>query len=300
VFKKILTIGAGNMGGQVSFYHAMTGTAVIQYDISQDSLDDCKKQHQLYAKAYQAARPGVTDQDIEAGQSRISYSTNLQQAARGVDLVIESAPENPEVKQTLYRELNEYCSSHTIFCTNTSTLLPSQLAESTGRPERFLAFHYAMEIWESPMVEVMRHPSTSDESFKAMLEFAEVSQLVPIKMEKEQPGYIINSLLVPWLTSALSLVVNGISSYQDVDKTWMICGQGMRMGPIGILDQLGFEVCRNVHLLMAANEPDNPQYHKNIEYVENNFLSKGFMGARSGQGFYSYPNPEYLAEDFLK
>ncbi len=300
MFKKLLAIGAGNMGGQVSFYHAMTGTEVIQYDISQDSLDDCKKQHRLYAKAYQTVRPDVTDQDIEAGLSRISYSANLQEAASDVDLVIESAPENPDIKQALYRELSECCPPHTIFCTNTSTLLPSQLADSTGRPEKFLAYHFAMGIWESPVVEVMKHPGTSDESFNAMVEFAEASQLVPIKMEKEQPGYIINSLLVPWLTSALSLVVNGISSYQDVDKTWMICGQGMRMGPIAILDQLGFEVCRNVHLLMAANEPDNPQHLKNIEYLDQNFLNKGFMGARSGQGFYSYPNPEYQAKDFLK
>ena len=105
---------------------------------------------------------------------------------------------------------------------------------------------------------------------------------------------------MPWLTAGLSLVVNGISSHQDVDKTWMICNQGIGMGPIGVLDLVGFDVARNIFRLLAAAEPNNPQHQKNLDYLEEHFINKGLTGALSGQGFYSYPNPEYAEPDFLK
>ncbi len=157
-----------------------------------------------------------------------------------------------------------------------------------------------MGMWDSPIAEVMKHPGTDDTVFNQVVRFAEDAKLVPIKIEKEQPGYLINTMLVPWLNAALSLVVNGISSHQDVDRTWMICTGGTPPGPIGLLDQVGFEVTRNVFRLLAAAEPDNPQYQKSIDYLEENFISKGYTGALSGRGFYRYPNPEYLEPDFLK
>ena len=123
---------------------------------------------------------------------------------------------------------------------------------------------------------------------------------MPIKIEKEQPGYIINTMLVPLLNAALSLVVNGVSSHQDVDRTWLICNNGTPQGPIAALDMVGFEVFRNGLRLQAAAEPNNPQPQRRIDYLEEHFISKGYTGALSGRGFYSYPNPEYLQADFLK
>lgn len=298
--KNVLALGAGTMGGQVSFYYAMNGFDVIQFDISDKALAACREQHRAYVDAFRAARPAFTDEDIEAGLARITYSSDLETAAKNADLVTESVPEVLEIKQTIYADLNRFCPQHTIFTTNTSTMLPSVIAESTGRPERFLAVHYALGMWDSPIAEVMKHPGTDEAVFQEAVKFVEASNLVPIKLEIEQPGYIINSLLVPWLTAGLSLVVNGISSHQEVDKTWIMCGQGMSMGPLGVLDQLGFEVARNVHRLMAANNPNNPQYAKNIAYLEENYINKGHTGALGGQGFYSYPNPEYLKPNFIK
>jgi 3-hydroxybutyryl-CoA dehydrogenase len=145
----------------------------------------------------------------------------------------------------------------------------------------------------------MKHPGTDDAVFDQVVRFAGDAGLVPIRIEKEQPGYIINTMLVPWMHAALSLVVNGISSHQDVDRTWMICNRGMPPGPLGILDQVGFAVACNVFRLLAAAEPDNPQYQANIDYLEQHFISKGYTGALSGRGFYRYPNPEYLETGFL-
>jgi 3-hydroxyacyl-CoA dehydrogenase len=296
----VLALGAGVMGGQVSFYHAMQGFNVTQYDISEQALAACKEHHQRYVKAFRAVNPSFSDEDIAAGLARISYSTDLESAAQNAELVIESVPEVLEIKQKVYADLNRFCPKNAIFATNTSTMPPSAIAPSTGRAERFLALHYANGIWNSPLAEVMKHPGTDDGVFQEGVSFAQASELVPIKLEKEQPGYIINSLLVPWLSSAMSLVVNGISSHQEVDKTWMICNRGTRMGPIGVLDLVGFEVARNVQRLLAAAEPDNLQYQKNIDYLEEHYINKGLTGALGGQGFYSYPNPEYEEPDFLK
>ena len=296
----VLALGAGVMGSQPSLYYAMHGYKVTQYDISEDALAACMEHHRSYVAPFREAFPAFTDEDIEAGLARISYSSDLEAAARDADFVTESVPEVLEIKRQIYAELDRYCPAHTIFTTNTSTMLPSAMAAATGRPGQFLAVHYALGMWESPLAEVMKHPGTDDAVFQAVVQFVESCKLVPIKLEQEQPGYIINSLLVPWLSSALSLVVNGISSYQDVDRTWMLCGQGMLMGPIGVIDKVGFEVTRNIHRLMAAAEPENPQHQKNIEYLEKHFISKGYMGALSGQGFYRYPDPEYLEPGFIR
>ena len=295
----ILAIGAGTMGSQVSFYYAMQGFNVIQYDVSEAALQACRKLHQGYALDYRSARQEVSEADIGAGLGNITYSSNLAAAAQDADLVTESAPEVLDIKQQLYTELGRLCAAHTIFTTNTSTMLPSAMAAFTGRPERFLALHYALGIWHAPIGEVMRHPGTDEAVFQQVIAFVEAAGLAPIKLETEQPGYITNSLLVPWLMAGLSLVVNGVSSYQDVDRTWMTCAQGMRSGPIGALDAVGFEVARNVMRLLAAAEPNNPQHPRNIAYLEANYIDKGHTGALCGQGFYRYPNPEYLEPDFL-
>lgn len=278
----------------------INGCNVTQFDISEEALENCKRHHQGYVPAFRAACPSFSDEDIKAGLARIRYSSDLQSAAQDAELVTESVPEVLEIKQQVYADLNRFCPDHTIFTTNTSTMPPSAIAPSTGRPERFLAVHYAIGIWGSPIAEVMKHEGTDDAVFDQVAAFVESKGLIPIKLEKEQPGYITNTLVVPWTFAAMTLVVNGVSSHQDVDRTWMICFKGSPLGPIGILDQVGFEVARNVLRMQAAAEPNNPQHQKSIDYLEEHFISKGYTGALSGWGFYSYPNPEYLEPDFLK
>ena len=192
------------MGSQASFYYAMNGFNVTQFDISEEALAACKAHHRAYIEPFRAAFPAFTDEAIDKGLARISYSADLESAAKDADFVTESVPEVLEIKQQVYSDLDRYCPQRTIFSTNTSTMPPSAIAPSTGRPERFLAVHYAMGIWDSPIAEVMTHPGTEDDIFQQVVDFVQASNLVPIKIEKEQPGYIINS-------------------HEDVDRTWMIC-----------------------------------------------------------------------------
>jgi len=296
---KVLVLGAGVMGQQISLYHAMYGFKVTVFDVSEDALKACREQHRKYLPAFRNARPRFNDAEIEAGLARISFSADLASAATDADLVSESVPEVLAIKQRVYADLHRACPDHTIFTTNTSTMLPSAIAPATARPAKFLALHYGNPVWQAPIAEVMKHPGTDHSVFEEVLSFAEACELVPIKLEKEQPGYIINSLLVPWLSAALTLVANGVCTHQDVDRTWMLCAGSMRIGPIGVIDQVGFEVARNVSRLLAAAEPDNPQHQKNIDFLEAQFINKGHTGILSGRGFYRYPDPEYLKPDFL-
>ena len=297
--KNVLALGGGNMGSKVSFYHAMYGYKVTQYDINDELLAKCKELHQSYVAEFKMVRPQFTDQQLEAGLARISYTSNLEDAAKDADLVTESVPEVFEIKKDIYTKLGKLCPEHTIFTTNTSTMLPSKFAEFTGRPDRFLALHYGNPVWMAPIAEVMKHGGTDNAVFEAVVKFAQDSELKPIRLEKEQPGYIINSLLVPWITAAFSLVVNGITTHEDVDKTWLLCNPGALYGPFGVLDILGFEVAKNVIALLAAAEPGNPQHQKNIDYLEKNYINRGNFGILTGQGFYNYPNPSFQNPDFL-
>jgi 3-hydroxybutyryl-CoA dehydrogenase len=161
--------------------------------------------------------------------------------------VIEAVPQNVAVKRSFYEALSVVAPKTTIFATNSSTLRPSLLAQFTDRPERFLALHFASRIWRNNIAEVMRHSGTDDKTFDSVIAFAERIGMAPIALNKEQPGYVINTLLIPWLR----LVVKGAASPHDVDRAWMIAGGG-NVGPFAVLDLVGLRT--PLHVLTAAAE----------------------------------------------
>ena len=297
--EKVLIVGSGTMGQQIGLQCAMNGFHTTMYDISDKALERCKAGQEAFISSWRNANPDDSDEDVAAGLARLSYNSDLESAAEGVDLVNESVPENLEIKQAVYSGLSRYCRPDTILTTNTSTLLPSNIAPFVERPERFLALHFGNLVWEAPIGEVMGHPGTDAELFEQVLEFAQQIRMVPIPIEKEQPGYLINTLLQPWLIAAMSLVSNGVATHQQVDKTWMICS-GMPAGPFGILDTIGAETAYNVTQLWTAAEPDDPQHARNAAYVKENLLDKGRLGTQTGGGYYDYPNPEFAQPGFLE
>lgn len=297
--EKILIVGSGTMGQQIGLQCALSGFHTTMYDISDEALERCKAGQKAFTASWRNANPDDSDEDVAAGMARLSYSSDLESAAKDVDLVNESVPENLEIKQAVYSGLSRHCRPDTILTTNTSTLLPSDIAPFVDSPGRFLALHFGNLVWEAPIGEVMGHPGTDPEVFEQVLAFAQRIRMVPIRIEKEQPGYLINTLLQPWLDAAMSLVSNGVATHQQVDKTWMVAS-GMRVGPFGILDAIGAETTYNVARLWIAAEPDNPQHAKNAAYVKENLLDKGRLGTRTGGGYYDYPNPEFTQPGFLK
>ncbi|MDW0108890.1 3-hydroxyacyl-CoA dehydrogenase [Sporosarcina aquimarina] len=296
-FKKITVAGSGVLGSQIAFQTALKGFDVSVYDITDEALAKAKELiHSL--QPYYEKDIGTTAEEFEAGFRRLSFYSNLGEAVKDADLVIEAIPEVVSIKTSFYEELGKVAPDKTIFATNSSTLLPSQFAEATERPEQFIALHFANEIWKNNTAEVMRHPGTGQAVFDAVIQFAREIGMVPLPLKKEQPGYILNSLLVPLLDAAEMLLVKEVADVQTIDKTWMIA-TGAPMGPFAILDVVGITTAYNI-VKMKADATGQEEFKKLADLLKNEYIDKGKLGRETGEGFYTYPDPEFAKPGFLK
>jgi len=299
-FKNVTIAGSGVLGSQIAFQTAFKGFQVTIYDINDDAIVKAKERianlETTYVDYFKDEQEAA-----KAAPSRIQYATDLAKAVADADLVIEAIPELKEMKQSFYTELGEVAPAHTIFATNSSTMLPSQFAEFTGRPGKFLALHFANRIWMNNTGEVMEHPGTDKEVVEAVLQFAAAIGMVPLHIKKEQPGYILNSLLVPLLDAGQHLWGRGVADPYTIDKTWMIA-TGAPMGPFGIMDVVGLETVYNIVSTKAADtaNPAHEAFQQIANLVKTEFMDKGKMGMKSGEGFYKYPNPAYNEKEFLQ
>jgi 3-hydroxyacyl-CoA dehydrogenase len=295
-FEKITTAGAGTMGSQVAWQMAVHGKRVTVYDAIPAGLEKGKAFHQEYAGLFLKQR-GATQEQIDDTFARLTYTTDLSAAVADADLISESVPESPAIKESFWREASRHAPERTVFTTNTSTLAPSALVAFVDRPQKFLALHFAIGVWDANIGEVMGHPGTDPDVFERLLTFAAEIGLVPIPIRKEQSGYIVNSLLVPWCTAALDLLVRGVSDVQSIDRTWMITLQSA-IGPFGMMDRMGLGVVHHVAALLGET-PGNTGALESARYLDEQFLQNGHVGVASGRGFYRYPDPDYAQPGFI-
>jgi len=283
-YKKITVAGCGVLGSQIAFQIAFKGFNVTVYDISDEAVESAKERISKLKPRYQK-HFRTTEEEVNQAFNRLSFYSDLSKAVAEADLVIEAVPEVVQIKSDFYKKLGAVAPEKTIFATNSSTLLPSQFAEDTGRPEKFLALHFANQIWVSNTAEVMKHPGTDPEVFDDMLEFAKAIGMVALPLHKEQPGYILNSLLVPLLEAAQLLLVNGISDVESIDKTWQIA-TGSPKGPFQILDVIGITTAYNI--ANAKAQTGNPEFEKVAQVLKTEYIDKGKLGIATGEGFYNY------------
>lgn len=293
----LTVMGSGVLGGQIAWHSAFKGKTVTVLDIDQEALAACRRAHDQYADIYRQEL-GATEQEIADTRGRLSFETDTAAAVANADLVIEAVPEVPSIKSAAYRNMAPHLPEHTLVATNSSTLLASDFAEDSGRPDRYCALHFANLIWSMNLAEIMAHPTTSDDTLTQVAEFAIEIGMVPIPVEKEQNGYVLNTWFVALLNAAQTLVTNGISSPEMVDRTFLIGNRGAATGPIGLIDIVGMQTAYNV-LVHWGNESNDEQMLKNADYIKSHFIDKGLMGLPTGQGYYSYPNPAYRQPGFL-
>ncbi len=295
--KKLTVLGAGVLGTQIAWQAAFHGIEVTVYDIDANALKKAQKKHSELAGYFRDAR-GASEEDARRALSGLLYKNDLAEAVRDADITSESVPEVPEIKKGFYRELASVAPEKTIFTTNSSTLLPSMFADETGRPGKFLAMHFANPVWEANIAEIMGHPGTDPEVFDRVVAFSKAMGMVPVPLRKEQPGYVINTLLAPFLVAASNLYFNGVADYKTIDKVWMI-STGARSGPFGIMDLVGMQTMYHV-MLLRAKQSGHPDDRKRAEAFKTRFIDKGKTGMGSGEGFYKYPHPEYQVPGFLE
>ena len=290
-YQKVTVVGGGTLGSQIAFMAAFSGKDTTIWGRSEGSLERAKARVDRWeneVKAYYDA----ADADIEFARNHLNYTTSLEDALAGADLVIEALPENVETKTDFYEKFDKLADPETVVVTNSSTMMPSQFAETTGRPEKFLGYHFANEIWKNNTAEIMSGPDTDATLPETLEEFSREIKMVPIMVKKEQPGYVLNSLLVPFLDAGTDLWVRDVADPETVDKTWMI-GTGAPVGPFGIMDLVGLNTVYEIN----KGRPDEKSQHAAEKIKER--MDKGLIGQETGQGFYTYPNPAYLEDDFL-
>ncbi|GAM13048.1 3-hydroxyacyl-CoA dehydrogenase [Mesobacillus selenatarsenatis] len=295
-YKNITVAGSGVLGSQIAFQTAYHGFNVSVYDINDEAIERAKERITKLKPRYQEDL-GASEQELEAAYNRLSFYSELSQAVADADLVIEAVPEVVDIKIDFYNKLGQAAPEKTVFATNTSTLLPSQFADATGRPEKFLALHFANEIWKNNTAEVMMHPGTDKAVFDDLLEFAKAIGMVALPLYKEQPGYILNSLLVPFLEAGQMLLMKEVADPETIDKTWMIA-TGAPKGPFAILDIVGITTAYNI--ANAKGEAGVPQFKELANLLKTEYIDKGKLGVATGEGFYKYPNPSYEQPGFLK
>lgn len=297
MIEKVLIVGAGLVGSEIGFQCAVHGLDVVMFDVAQSSLETSRTSHVEYADLFKSK--GFLRDGDDVGQilSRIAYESDLSTACTDVDIISESVTESLEIKKSIYEALDRRCPPHTIFTTNTSTMLASELAAFTSRPERFLACHVGRPVWEVGMLEIMPHAGTDPTITDEVVAFTRRVGLTPIFVNKEQSGYISNSLIVPFVISALDLVSRGVASFEDIDRIWMR-GTGAPIGPIGMIDLMGIPTVHTALSHLVENA-DKPEFLAITTYLKAQLLDDGKFGVQSGHGFYSYPDPAFSRPDFL-
>src|SRR5208337_1880160 len=169
------------------------------------------------------------------------------------------------------------------FCHQQFHVAAERSGRLTGRPDRFLALHFANEIWIRNIAEIMGHPGTDPAVYETVVEFARSIGMEPIELKKEQPGYVLNSLTVPFLFAALDLLVKDVADPATIDKTWRIA-TGAPAGPFQMLDVIGLNTVYNI----AVASPDET-VQAAAKYLKERYLDRGKLGQASGEGFYRYP-----------
>jgi 3-hydroxybutyryl-CoA dehydrogenase len=293
--RRVLIVGAGTMGQQIGLQCAMHGYEVVVYDIAPEVLEAASAQIKAYT-AQLVGQERLTQSEADATLARLSFTTDPEEAAAGADLLSESVPEDPALKGKVFAQFNELCPPHTIFTTNTSTLIPSMYAEATGRPAQFAALHFHTYVWDSNVVDIMPHPGTSPETVKLIYAFARRIGQIPIVLQKENYQYVFNAMLGALNTAAVKLVVDGVASVEDVDRAWMGVMK-MPVGPFGILDIVGLKTVWDIVQFWATTVND-PQLQANANFLKQ-YVDKEWLGVKTGRGFYTYPDPAFARPDFL-
>ncbi len=309
--KNITVLGGGVLGSQIAFQIGYCGFDVTIYLRSKESIKRCQKKLEDVKKAYVDAISvmkeskdintwslGIVDFDkfnansilkkVNSALDKIKFETNIEKALSKADLVIESMSEDFELKKEVYKMISPYILEKTILVTNSSTMLPSKLAKYTGCEERFMAMHFANSIWKNNIVEVMMHKDTEEEYFNEVLKFAKSIRMVPLPLNKEKSGYLLNSMLIPLLFSSLDLLVGGISDVESIDTAWKR-GTGAPKGPFEILDTVGLKTAYDI-VLMYVKIPKflAPYNFKGMEKLLKTYIDEGKLGKASSEGFYKY------------
>lgn len=280
--KNIAVIGAGTMGNGIAHVFAQNGFQVNLVDISQASLDKgiatiTKNLDRMLAKE-------VIDQGTkESTLCNITLYTGLKDGVSSVDLVVEAATENLDIKLKIFKDLDEICKAETILATNTSSISITQIGAATQRPDKVIGMHFMNPVPIMKLVEIIRGYSTSDGVTQTIMELSKKLGKTPTEVN-DYPGFVANRILMPMINEAIETLYNGVAGVHEID-TVMKLGMAHPMGPLQLADFIGLDVCLSI-LNVMYDGFKNPKYAPCPLLV--NMVMAGKLGVKSGEGFYDY------------
>lgn len=279
--KTVGVVGCGLMGSGIVELIAKNGYSVVVREINDDFLNKGLGRIQgSMGRAVERGKLSATDRDAAWG--RIKGTTRMEDLAN-VDLAIEAAIENLELKKSIFKELNAITRPEVILASNTSSLAVAEMASMTNRPEKVLGLHFFNPVPVMPLLEMVRSFLTSEETYQTARKFGEGLGKQVI-VSKDAPGFIVNALLVPYLLDAVRMFENGFATKEDID-TGIRLGLNHPMGPLTLLDFVGLDTTLFIADEMYKELKD-PRYA--APALLRRMVTAGYMGRKSGKGFYDY------------
>ena len=295
--KHIGVIGAGTMGNGIAHVFAQSGYSVRLIDLSDAALEKAlatisKNLDRMVAKEK------ISETDKTNTLNNIETFTDMSSAVKGLDLVVEAATENMDIKLKIFSQLDELCDEHTILGSNTSSISITKIASATQRADKVIGMHFMNPVPVMKLVEVIRGYATSDEVTNTIMEVSKSLNKVPVEVN-DYPGFVANRILMPMINEAIITLHEGVAGVEEID-TVMMLGMAHPMGPLHLADFIGLDVCLSI-LEVMHDGFGNPKYAPCPLLV--NMVTAGKLGVKSGEGFYDYsegPRNKKLSAQFSR
>jgi len=295
--KKVAVIGAGTMGNGIAHTFAQSGFEVSLIDISQESLDrgvsTIEKNLDRMVK-----KEKISEADKNTTLSNICTFTEIKAGVSGVDLVVEAATENMDIKLKIFTQLDEICADHVVLASNTSSISITKIGAATKRPDKVIGMHFMNPVPVMKLVEIIRGYATSDVVTAQIMQLSRDLKKSPVEVN-DYPGFVANRILMPMINEAIYTLYEGVAGVEEID-TVMMLGMAHPMGPLHLADFIGLDVCLSIMEVLHSGF-GNPKYAPCPLLV--NMVTAGKLGVKSGEGFYDYsdgPRNKKLSKQFVK
>ena len=278
----VAVIGAGTMGNGIAHTFAQFGYKVSLIDLSQTSLE---KGIATISKNLdrQVPKEAITEQDKLNTLANITAYTSIEEGVKNVELVVEAATENIDLKLKIFADLDKFTNPDVILASNTSSISITKIASVTSRPEKVIGMHFMNPVPVMKLVEIIRGYSTTDEVTNTIMDLSRKLNKVPVEVN-DYPGFVANRILMPMINEAIYTLFEGVAGVEEID-TVMKLGMAHPMGPLQLADFIGLDVCLAI-LEVLHNGFGNPKYAPCPLLV--NMVVAGKKGVKSGEGFYSW------------
>jgi len=280
---RLAVVGAGSMGAQIAQQAALHGIDAVLHDQGEDQLRKARASNQGHI-ARRVEKGRLSEEKAREALERVRETTDLREAAREADFVIEAVFEDLDVKRSIFHDLDELAPAHAVLASNSSTIGISKIADATRRPDRCLNMHFFYPVLVMDLVEVVRGPQTSDETMERGMALAREMGRTPVLLKKEIDGFIVNRILHAATQEAYRLLDADVASFEDIDAA-VEKGLNWPMGPFRLGDFSGLDVTYNARLHMYRSTGDeryrpSPQLEAKVK--------AGKLGRKTGEGWYRY------------